>query len=32
MDLDVGPKPRVWEFYSRKKAKGIINDEVAKNA
>jgi hypothetical protein len=22
---DFGPKPRVWQFYSRKKAKGIIN-------
>ncbi|PNY16937.1 retrotransposon-related protein [Trifolium pratense] len=28
---DFGPKPRVWKFYSRKKAKGIINDDVAKN-
>jgi hypothetical protein len=27
-----GPSPRVWKVYSRKKAQGIINDEVAKKA
>jgi hypothetical protein len=32
VDIDYGPKPRVWKVYNRKKTKRIIGGDVAENA
>jgi len=30
--LDSGTKPKVWKVYTRKRTKGIRNDDVDRNA